>query len=36
MLYKVKSVKKLPGFASAWDDQNMDLPDFLIFQAAKN
>ena len=28
--------KNVPGFASAWDDQNLDLPYLRIFLATKN
>ena len=33
---KVQLVIKFPGFVSAWDFQNLNLPDFWILLAAKN
>ena len=33
-IYNLRSAKNAPGFASAWDLRNMDLPHFRIFLAA--
>ena len=34
--YYLQAEKNVPGFASAWDFRNLDLPDFRVFMATKS